>query len=94
MTQTPLTQNSLTYEPSLAAILTSRWKWEAQLARPEQIPPESSDWSVYLYLAGRGAGKTRTAAEWIAWQASRMPNTRWAVVAATFGDVRDTCAEG
>ena len=94
MTQTPLTQNSLTYEPSLAAILTSRWKWEAQLARPEQIPPESNDWSVYLYLAGRGAGKTRTAAEWVAWQASRMPNTRWAVVAATFGDVRDTCAEG
>jgi len=23
-----------------------------------------------------------------------MPDTRWAVVAATFGDVRDTCAEG
>ena len=24
----------------------------------------------------------------------RYPKTRWAVVAATFSDVRDTCAEG
>jgi len=45
-------------------------------------------------LAGRGAGKTRTAAEWIAWQAIINKNTRWAVVAPTFGDARDTCAEG
>lgn len=45
-------------------------------------------------LAGRGWGKTRTAAEWLAWQATRNPNTRWAIVAPTFGDARDICAEG
>jgi len=45
-------------------------------------------------LAGRGWGKTKTAAEWLAWQAILNRNTRWAVVAPTFGDVRDTCAEG
>ena len=45
-------------------------------------------------MAGRGAGKTRTAAEWIAWEAIRQPNTRWAIVAPTFSDARDTCAEG
>ena len=45
-------------------------------------------------MAGRGWGKTRTAAEWLAWQASRNPNTRWAIVAPTFTDARDTCAEG
>jgi phage terminase large subunit-like protein len=45
-------------------------------------------------LAGRGFGKTRSAAEWIAWNALRNPNTRWAVVAPTFTDARDTCAEG
>ena len=67
--------------------------WEAQLARPEQLPTDE-DWSIWLYLAGRGSGKTRTAAEWVTWQAIRNPGTRWAVVAATFGDVRDTCAEG
>lgn len=45
-------------------------------------------------MAGRGAGKTRTAAEWLAWEAIENPNTRWAIVAPTFSDARDTCAEG
>lgn len=70
-----------------------RISWELHQARPEQLPDEG-EWSTYLYLAGRGAGKTRTAAEWIAWQAVSRPNTRWAVIAPTFGDVRDVCAEG
>ena len=30
----------------------------------------------------------------MAWEAIKSPKTRWAVVAATFSDVRDTCAEG
>jgi phage terminase large subunit-like protein len=64
-----------------------------QLARKEQLPPEG-DWNVWLYLAGRGAGKTRTAAEWLAWEAISKPETRWAIVAPTFSDARDTCAEG
>ena len=63
------------------------------MARPEQLPPES-DWHIWLYLAGRGAGKTRTAAEWLAWEAIEKPGTRWAIVAPTFADARDTCAEG
>lgn len=45
-------------------------------------------------MAGRGAGKTRTAAEWLAWEAIKTPKTRWAIVAPTFADARDTCAEG
>ena len=45
-------------------------------------------------MAGRGAGKTRTAAEWLCWEAIRQPNTRWAIVAPTYGDARDTCVEG
>ena len=64
-----------------------------QLARPEQIPDEG-EWSSWIYLAGRGSGKTRSAAEWLVWQASRHPSTRWACVAPTFADARDTCAEG
>jgi len=70
-----------------------RLAWETELARPEQLP-DDGDWSTWLYLAGRGAGKTRTAAEWIVWQAITHSKTRWAVIAPTFGDVRDTCAEG
>jgi len=47
-----------------------------------------------LALAGRGFGKTRMAAEWLAFQAIVQPKTRWAIVAPTFSDARDTCAEG
>ena len=71
-----------------------RIAWEMELARPEQLPNVDESWSIYLYLAGRGAGKTRTAAEWLAWEATTQNNTRWAIVAPTFGDVRDVCAEG
>ena len=73
--------------------MASRFIWEQEQARPEQLPTDEP-WSIWLYLAGRGAGKTRSAAEWVAWEALRNDKTRWAVVAATFSDVRDTCAEG
>jgi phage terminase large subunit-like protein len=38
--------------------------WEGIWARPEQREPPGS-WRTWMYLAGRGAGKTRTGAEWI-----------------------------
>ena len=79
---------------SLSLIVSRRVRWLNQLARPEQLPSEDTSWSTWLYLAGRGAGKTRTAAEWLAWEASSKPKTRWAIVAPTYGDARDTCAEG
>ena len=69
-------------------------RWSHQLARTEQLPTNDKSWTTWVYLAGRGAGKTRTAAEWLAWQASSNPKTRWAIAAPTYGDVRDTCAEG
>ena len=34
------------------------------LARPDQLPP-AGNWSVWLYLAGRGSGKTRAGVEWV-----------------------------
>lgn len=79
---------------SLSLIVSRRVRWINQLARPEQIPTEDASWNTWLYLAGRGAGKTRTAAEWLAYEASSKPKTRWAIVAPTYGDARDTCAEG
>ena len=39
------------------------WDWRFW-ARPEQIAPDG-DWAIWLLLAGRGFGKTRTAAEWV-----------------------------
>lgn len=62
--------------------------------RPEQRTPTGTDWDVWLYLAGRGAGKTRSAAEDMARAAA--VNLRWriAVLAPTYADARDTCVEG
>jgi len=91
MTVTPLTEKSQGSQNSLIAARRARWAF--QQARPEQVPTDG-DWKTWLLLAGRGFGKTRSAAEWLAYQAIRHRNTRWAIVAPTFADARDTCAEG
>ena len=51
-------------------------------ARPEQRAPHG-DWRIWLFLGGRGAGKTRAGAEWIAdgVRANRM--RRIALIGAT-----------
>jgi hypothetical protein len=92
MTATQLMQKSS--DLSLSLLASRQVRWKHQLARPEQIPTDDKTWTTWLYLAGRGAGKTRTAAEWLAFQASSNPRTRWAIAAPTYSDVRDTCAEG
>ena len=92
MSMTQLTPRSS--DLSLSLIASRRVRWTHQLARVEQLPTSDKSWTTWLYLAGRGAGKTRTAAEWLAYQASSNPRTRWAIAAPTYGDVRDTCAEG
>lgn len=65
-------------------------------ARPSQITPSSDKikWSVWLILAGRGWGKTRTGAEDIAAYALWNPGVRVGVIAPTFADARDICVEG
>lgn len=71
------------------------WDWSAW-ARPEQRPPDNFDWGIWLYLAGRGSGKTRSASEWIRDKA-RVTNEgqlRFALVARTAADVRDVLVEG
>lgn len=73
--------------------MASRYTWTHQQARPEQLPPAES-FNVWLIQSGRGWGKTRTGAEWVIYQALKYDKTRWAVVAPTFSDARDTCAEG
>ena len=66
--------------------------WRSKLARPEQTSPDG-DWSSWLYVAGRGAGKTRTAAEWLTDKATAS-TIRAAIIAPTFSDARDVCVEG
>lgn len=65
-----------------------------KLRKPHQIAPPG-DWTIWLLLAGRGAGKTRTAAEQIGWTAyAEIEEGRFLVSAPTASDVRDTCFEG
>src|SRR5439155_12915332 len=62
-------------------------------ARPGQRPP-AGDWRVFLLLGGRGAGKTRTAAELVrAWVETGQAR-RIGLIGATAADVRDTMIEG
>src|SRR6266550_9371322 len=61
-------------------------------ARLEQLPPDG-DWSVWLYLGGRGAGKTRSGAEYV----RRLVDAgykRIALVAPTAAGARDVMVEG
>src|SRR5215813_58442 len=62
-------------------------------ARPNQLPPDGN-WRVWLLLAGRGFGKTRTGAEMIRARAVARTARRFALVAPTAGDARDVMVEG
>lgn len=62
------------------------------IARPEQLSPEG-EWLTWMFLAGRGAGKTRSAAEWVL-EKAQTPNLRIALVGRTPADVRDVMVEG
>ena len=66
------------------------WKWNH--ARADQRPPTDDEWFLWLLMSGRGAGKTRTGAEFT--QRMTEVTGRIAIVAATGADVRDTCLEG
>jgi len=71
------------------------WDWSLW-GRPEQQAPPGDDWNIWAYIAGRGAGKTRTAAEWVREQAkyTTTGQRRFALVARTAADVRDVIVEG
>ena len=75
------------------AAIKARLTW-LKKANDHQITPKGDWWNIWLLLAGRGAGKTRCAAEWAWWEAWTKPKTRWLVSAPTSGDVRDVCFEG
>ena len=79
-------------KPIEQSLVNWRLKW-LQTAHKHQIEPPG-DWTIWLLLAGRGAGKTRAAAETLAEWAVEQPRTRWLVSAPTSGDIRGTCLEG
>jgi len=74
----------------LADALENSWP---AIARPNQLPPPG-DWQIWLLLAGRGFGKTRTLAEWVCHQTASGQAGRIALVTATAADARDVLVEG
>jgi len=87
--------------PEQLEALAHDWKvW----ARPEQLPPDAGNdgtpWNTWLYLAGRGTGKTRTGCEWVKslvlgpTPLAKGLCRRIAIIGETAKDVRDVLIEG
>jgi phage terminase large subunit-like protein len=71
-------------------------------AHDHQLPPprDTDDWTTWLLMGGRGAGKTRAGAEWVRglianepWF-THEPIGRIALVGETFAAARDVMVEG
>nr|WP_246263588.1 terminase family protein [Caulobacter soli] len=63
--------------------------WKARAAH--QLPPDDP-WSTWLFLGGRGAGKTFAGSSWIKEQSRHVGSL--ALVGPTFHDVREVMIEG
>ncbi len=84
--------------PVLPALARERiaTEWPTFTARADQKAP-AGDWLTWLVLGGRGAGKTRTGAEWvrdIALDKHTPLAGPIALVGETFADVREVMIEG
>lgn len=83
-------------EDVLADMNRNEWWYTA---RPEQIPPQGPE-LIYLFMGGRGSGKSRAGSEWIVERVLQHPfdrqgvPTEWLVVADTLADARTINAEG
>lgn len=74
-------------------ILALYYDWEGVWSRPSQVEP-AGDWTYWLILAGRGWGKTKTAAEWIRKRVCTLESKHIALVAPRASDIRDIMIEG
>lgn len=80
-----------TSDDELEKLLYDWWFW----GRKNQFLPSGLEWTIWLLLAGRGFGKTRTGAETIRqWVEESQTPIRVALVGATAGDTRDVMVEG
>ena len=80
--------SSLTEDEALALLYD--WKF---WARSNQLPP-GGDWLVWLFMAGRGTGKTRAAGEFVLKEIKEKRARRIALIAKTPADARDVMIEG
>jgi phage terminase large subunit-like protein len=67
--------------------------WRSK-ARPEQLAPQGDHWNGWLFVGGRGAGKTRTGSEFVCEEVESRRARRIALVAPTAHDARHVMLEG
>jgi phage terminase large subunit-like protein len=68
------------------------YDWDVWARDKQKEPP--GNWRVWLIMAGRGFGKTKTGAEWTRSQLETGKYGRMALVGRTTADVRDVMVEG
>ena len=90
---TKLTKLSKNFSHQTKIAHKSYIDWYTKNSRLNQRTPKGQ-WAIWLILAGRGWGKTRTGAEDIIHYALHHPNSLCAVIAPTGGDLRRVCFEG
>jgi predicted phage terminase large subunit-like protein len=86
-------------KPSPDPTPAERVQTPALILHPHQTPPtradDGGDWTTWLLLGGRGAGKTLAGASWIADQAEALKEGgHLALIGATHHDVRSVMIEG
>jgi predicted phage terminase large subunit-like protein len=89
---TLIQQNLASLDIEDLALLAWKLSWKATARDKQTTPP--GDWGIWLILAGRGFGKTRTGAEDIGGYAAENPGVRCGVIAPTSADIRGVCFEG
>lgn len=62
--------------------------------RPPRLANSGKDWTTWLVLGGRGAGKTRAGAEWVRRKALADPHARIALVGEGEHETREVMVEG
>jgi phage terminase large subunit-like protein len=73
-------------------IQAMRFNWHINARENQKWPPGS--WSTFLFLAGRGSGKTRAGAEAVREAVTKHGYTAIGLIAPTAADARDTMIDG
>lgn len=79
---------------SLAALELASFRDDFLFWSNEEQRPPAGDWRTWVFMGGRGAGKTRAGAEWVSEIARRGYARRIALIGPTFHDVREVMVQG
>lgn len=87
--------SSLSTSPKLLETTFHNWSFHARQEQkpPEHLPNSNEPWQFWLYLAGRGAGKTRSGAEWVR-EKVKSGAKYGGLIAPTAADIRKVMVEG